>query len=63
MDSPRFQTLPSASWAYQATVSSVTSPSSETRSRTTVAATPLTFFFSSVTVTTTSSVPSSFVFS
>jgi hypothetical protein len=53
VSSPRYQTLPSRSWANQSRVSSTSLPSaSRTTSRTTVAATPATSRTSSVTVTT-----------
>ena len=38
--SPRYQTLPAVSWAYQSTVSSISLPSSVTVSRTTAASMP-----------------------
>ena len=58
--SPRYQMLPSESWAYQSSVTSTGSPFSVTTSRTTRASTPLAIcFVLSVTVTTTfCSVPS-----
>ncbi len=49
--SPRYQTLPSVSWAYQSKVSSTSSPSAVTVSRTTVAVIPMTSLVSSVTTT------------
>ncbi len=58
--SPRYQTFPAASCAYQSYVSSISSPSRYTRSRTTVAVTPLTIFVSPTeTSTRDRSVPSS----
>ena len=51
--SPRYQTFPHLSCAYQSNVSSTTSPSSDTVSRTTVAWMPSIIFVWSVTVTTT----------
>ena len=61
--SPRYQTLPSPSWAYQSSVTSTSSPFSVTTSRTTLASMPLAIIFVlSVTVTSTRcSVPSSSV--
>src|SRR5919204_3514414 len=54
VSSPRYQRLPSASWAYQSYVSSLISPFSVTWSWTTLASTPLAIFFVlSRTVTTT----------
>src|SRR4051794_13464620 len=58
VSSPRYQTLPSESWAYQSKVSSSSRPSTRTTSRTTVAPTPSTTRLRSVTVTTVRSVPS-----
>ena len=49
-----YQMFPSASWAYQSSVTSVGTPSSVTTSRTTLASTPFSIIFVlSVTVTTT----------
>ena len=54
VSSPRYHTLPSASWAYQSRVSSTSSPSSVTVSRTTAASMPLAIWLVLVeTVTTT----------
>ena len=54
--SPRYQTLPSPSCAYQSKVSSITSPSEVTVSRTTRAVTPFAIrFVALLTVTRTSS--------
>ena len=54
VSSPRYQTLPSESWAYQSSVSSTSSPPSVTVSRTTTASTPFAIVFVlSVTSTTT----------
>jgi len=55
VSSPRYQTLPALSWAYQSKVSSMTPlPASETVSRTTRAVTPLAILLVLlVTVTTT----------
>jgi hypothetical protein len=55
VDSPRYQTLPPASWAYQSSVSSTAAPSCVTTSCTTRAVMPLAIFFVSfVTVISTS---------
>ena len=55
VSSPRYQTLPSPSWAYQSKVSSISSPSSVTVSRTIRAVTPFAIsFVSLLTVTRTS---------
>ena len=61
VSSPRYQTFPAASCAYQSNVSSMSSPSCVTVSRTTRAVMPFAIsFVSLVTVTTTwSSLPSS----
>src|SRR5262245_1447794 len=54
VSSPRYQTFPQASWAYQSSVISTGSPSSETASWTTRAVTPFAIrFVRRVTVTTT----------
>ena len=54
VSSPRYQMLPSASWAYQSSVTSIGSPSSVTTSWTTRASTPFAIcFVLFVTVTTT----------
>ncbi len=58
VSSPKYHTLPSASWAYQSNVSSMTTPSSVTVSRTTTVSTPMTSRVSSVTSTTIRSRPS-----
>ena len=52
VSSPRYQTFPPVSCAYQSNVSSTISPSSVTVSRTTVAWMPSIIFVWSVTVTT-----------
>ncbi len=57
--SPRYQTFPHSSWAYQSRVSSIRSPSRETSSRTTVASMPRIVRVSPVTVSTVRSRPSS----
>ena len=55
VSSPRYHTFPSASWAYQSSVSSTSWPSSVTVSRTTAASTPFASVLVSLeTVTTTS---------
>lgn len=51
--SPRYQTFPSLSWAYQSKVSSTSRPSSVTTSWTTVASMPRMVLVSGRTVTTT----------
>ena len=52
VSSPKYQTLPAASWANQSKVSSTTVPSASlTTSWTTVVVTPWTSLVSSVTVT------------
>ncbi len=54
VSSPRYQTLPDASWAYQSSVTSTRWPFSVTTSRTTLASMPLAIIFVlSVTVTST----------
>src|SRR6266545_445398 len=53
VSSPRYQTFPSRSWAYQSSVSSTSRPSSLTTSWTTVAAIPRISFARPVTVTST----------
>ena len=56
VSSPRYQTVPSESWAYQSKVSSMTSPSRVTVSRRTRASIPLAIsLVALVTVTTTRS--------
>src|SRR5262245_49859369 len=49
VSSPKYQTLPSASCAYQSKVSSCSAPSALTSSRTTVQTTPMIVLVSSVT--------------
>ena len=53
VSSPRYQTLPHVSWAYQSNVSSITWSPSVTMSCTTVAGMPRIVFVRSVTVTST----------
>ena len=54
MSSPRYQTLPARSWAYQSSVTSTGRPASVATSRTTRAVMPLAIsFVRDVTVTTT----------
>src|SRR4051794_18214229 len=58
VSSPKYQTLPDRSCAYQSSVSSSSVPSSLTTSCTTVVVTPSTIRVAGVTVTTVRSVPS-----